>query len=94
MSVAPLRWENEPTRLLCAGATDFHPHLRALFDNLDQSEELAIRVDTAIRSVTKSGWRGNRFKEREVRNAIKSAIGNDDVLVDAVFEIVKSQRDY
>ena len=66
---------------------------RALFDNLDQDEELAVQVDTAIRNVMKAGWRGIRIKEREVRIAIKSALG-DDSLVDTIFEIVKNQRDY
>jgi len=66
---------------------------RALYDNLDLNEDLAVRVDTAIRNVKKAGWRGNRFKEREVRIAIKSVLGDDD-RVDAIFEIVENQRDY
>lgn len=70
------------------------PSRRALFDNLGQEEDTAVRVDTAIRNVKKAGWRGNRFKEREVRIAIKSVLGDDDTLVDHVFEIVKNQRDY
>jgi type I restriction enzyme R subunit len=67
---------------------------RALYDNLGQDEELAVRVDTAIRSVKKADWRGNRFKEREVRYAIQSVLGGDVRLVDGIFEIVKNQRDY
>ncbi len=66
---------------------------RALYDNLDQEEDLAVRVDTAIRNVKKAGWRGNRFKEREVRIAIKSVLA-DDSRVDTIFEIVKNQREY
>ena len=38
-------------------------------------------------------WQGNKFKEREVRTAIRSQFG-DEMLVDAVFEIVRNQRDY
>ena len=67
---------------------------RALYDNLGQSEELAVRVDTAIRDVKKADWRGNQFKEREVRNAIKSELDDDEGLIDTIFEIVKNQRDY
>jgi len=70
------------------------PALRALFDNLDRNEALAVQVDTAIRNVKKASWRGNRFKEREVRIAIKSVLGGDGARVDEIFEIVKSQRDY
>jgi type I restriction enzyme R subunit len=75
-------------------ATINSPARRALFDNLNENEPLAVQVDTAIRDVKKAGWRGNRFKEREVRIAIRSVLGADDDLVNAVFEIVKNQRDY
>ncbi|MGB2986710.1 MAG: HsdR family type I site-specific deoxyribonuclease [Phycisphaerae bacterium] len=69
------------------------PARRALFDNLDQDENLAVHVDTAIRGVKKAGWRGHRIKEREVRFAIKKVLGDDEGLVDSIFEIVKNQRD-
>ena len=57
-------------------------------------EERALALDHAIRHVKKADWRGNRFKEREVRNAVKAVLGDDDGLVDAIFDIVKAQRDY
>lgn len=56
-------------------------------------ERTALALDDAIRNVKKADWRGNRMKEREVRNAIKSVI-DDDALVETIFEIVKAQRDY
>jgi type I restriction enzyme, R subunit len=68
--------------------------LRALFDNLGKDETLSVRVDTAIRNVKKDGWRGNRFKEREVRAAIKSVLGANDELVNQIFGIVEKQREY
>jgi len=68
--------------------------LRALYDNLDKDEQLAIRVDAAIRAVKKDGWRGNRFKEREVRGAIKSALDGNDSILNKIFEIAKAQREY
>ena len=61
---------------------------------VDPREAKALAVDRAIRQVKKADWRGNRFKKREVRNAIKSVLGDDEGLVDAIFEIVKNQRDY
>jgi type I restriction enzyme, R subunit len=57
-------------------------------------EELALALDQAIRRVKKADWRGNRFKEREIRNAIRSELGSDDPRVDSIFEIVRNQRDY
>ena len=53
----------------------------------------ALAIDRAIRSVKKADWRGNRFKEREVRNAIRSEL-DDDSSVGRIFEIVKAQSDY
>lgn len=60
----------------------------------DATARMAVAVDTAIRNVKKAGWRGNRFKEREVRAAINSVLDGGDGLVDEIFEIVKNQRDY
>jgi type I restriction enzyme R subunit len=70
------------------------PARRALFDNLDQNEELAVKVDTAIRNVKKDDWRGMRAKRIEVRNAIRSVLGDNDGLVVAIYRIAESQRDY
>ncbi len=61
---------------------------------VDVLEAKALNLDRAIRDVKKADWRGNKFKEREVRNAIRSELGDDEGLVDAIFEIVKAQSDY
>ena len=60
----------------------------------DAREEKALALDRAIRRVKRADWRGNVFKEREVRNAIRSELTGDDELADAIFEIVKSRPDY
>jgi type I restriction enzyme R subunit len=65
---------------------------RALYDNLNQNEELALAVDLEIRSTKKDGWRGHKIKRNEVRNAIKKHVLGDDV--DRILEIVKSQSEY
>ena len=62
-------------------------------DVMNAREARAFAVDAAIRHKKKADWRGNRFKEREVRNAIKSEL-NDEGLVNTIFEIVKAQGDY
>ena len=54
----------------------------------------AVAVDNAIRCVKKADWRGNKFKEREVRNAIRSQLGDNEGLVYRIFEIVKAQSEY
>ncbi len=44
---------------------------RALYDNLGKDEALAIALDAEIRQTKKDDWRGNKFKEKEVRIAIR-----------------------
>ncbi|MDQ3237503.1 MAG: type I restriction endonuclease subunit R [Actinomycetota bacterium] len=70
------------------------PARRALYDNLDRDEAVAIRVDDAVRHTRKDDWRGNRFKEREVRNAVREELGEYGIQADEIFEIVKNQREY
>jgi type I restriction enzyme R subunit len=70
------------------------PAKRALYDNLARDEATAIRVDTAVRYTRKDDWRGNRFKEREVRNAVREELGKYETRADEIFEIVKNQREY
>jgi type I restriction enzyme R subunit len=68
---------------------------RALFDNLNKNEDLAIALDAEICLTKKDGWRGNKIKEREVKNAIRIHIpADDDAEVERVFELVKNQSEY
>jgi len=68
------------------------PAKRALYDNLEHNEQLAIDVDAAIRSVKKDDWRGMRAKRIEVRNAIKSVLGDYEGLVDTIFKIAEEPK--
>ena len=70
------------------------PARRALYDNLDHDEALATRIDTAVRHTKKDDWRGNRFKEREVKNAVREELGEYNTKTDEIFDLVKNQRDY
>jgi len=69
------------------------PAKRALFDNLDENEELAIAVDAVVRATKKDAWRENRIKQKEVRNAIKATLP-DSALVDLIFDLVRNQHEY
>ena len=69
------------------------PAKRALYDNLGNDEALAVAVDKEIRAVKKDDFRGNKIKEREVRNAIRKHI-DDESIVAAIFNIVVSQDEY
>jgi len=66
---------------------------RALFDNLGKDEALAVAVDDDIRRTKKADWRGNMFKEREVRRAIARHI-SDPALVEMIFDLAHKQHEY
>lgn len=73
------------------------PRRRALYDNLDGDEELSIRADAAVRHTRharEDDWRGHRFKEKKVLNAVREELGEYEVQAGGVFEIVKSRRGY
>ena len=61
---------------------------------IGRRKETALTLDAEVRRVRKADWRGNRIKEREVRNAVRRVLGGDDALTERIFEIVKAQRDY
>jgi type I restriction enzyme R subunit len=56
---------------------------KAIYDNLegvDNKEELTNQIDEAIRNVKKDDWRGNKIKERQIKNAIANTLNNLDQL--------------
>lgn len=64
---------------------------RALYDNIDKNEPLALAIDREICLTKKDDFRGNKFKEKEVLFAIRKHI-EDSGLADKIFEMVKSPR--
>ncbi|MBE9144891.1 type I restriction endonuclease subunit R [Planktothrix mougeotii] len=70
------------------------PGKRSLYDNLRKDEALALSIDTAVRSTKKEGWIGNRFKEREIERAIRAVIGENNLNVPDILELVKNQNEY
>jgi type I restriction enzyme R subunit len=70
---------------------------RALFDNLDSDESLSIALDAAIIYGKYDNWEGNGRKEKLLRvTVIKPLLEEYNKLdyLDAIFEIIKQQRDY
>ena len=66
---------------------------RALYDNLDKNEVLALQVDREVLLNKEHGWIGHPIKEKKVRNALRRII-NDESLLNAILEIVKLQTEY
>ncbi|MDY0222674.1 MAG: HsdR family type I site-specific deoxyribonuclease [Desulfobacterium sp.] len=75
------------------------PAKRALWNNLDRNESLAIQVDTAVMVSRSDGWRGNPAKENLIKHAIYTVFDDVDKNkkveeVVRVFNIVKQQQSY
>jgi len=66
---------------------------RVLYNNLEKNEKLAIKIDEAVRSVKKTGWRGNLAKENEIKAEIYKILGDVDE-VERIFQIIKEQSEY
>jgi type I restriction enzyme R subunit len=66
---------------------------RALYNNLGKDEKLAIKIDEAIKSVKKAGWRGNLAKENEIKAELYRIL-NDVNEVERLFPIIKEQSGY
>jgi type I restriction enzyme R subunit len=66
---------------------------KSLFDNLDGDEDLAIKVDQAVRDTAPFGWRGNAMKERKVRRSLEPFF-DDPAKMERIFEILKNQNEY
>lgn len=67
--------------------------LKALYNNLDNDEELVLNINAAIIKSKKADWRGNLPAENLIKKAIYAIVDDVDK-VNSIFEIVKEQRDY
>ena len=71
---------------------------RALYDNLGNNEEAALRVNEAILRYKPDGWRGNVIKERVVKLAIRRALDecgiDDEGTIDSILELARNQNEY
>jgi type I restriction enzyme R subunit len=69
---------------------------KAIYDNLegiDNRETLANEIHEAILRAKKDDWRGNKIKERKVKNEIRKVLNNND-LSEKIFKIVLEQDEY
>ncbi|WP_419788125.1 type I restriction endonuclease subunit R [Pseudodesulfovibrio sp.] len=66
---------------------------RALYDNLGQDEELALKIDSVIHEVRPDAWRGVQAKERVIKAGLFGVLHDVDE-VERVFQIVIEQKEY
>lgn len=69
------------------------PELRALYNNLGKSLDLAKRVDAAVKHARHDAWREHPAREKVIKQALYAVL-NDEAEVDRVFLIVKGLRQY
>ena len=73
------------------------PAKRALYDNLNNNEQMAVAMDNAVWESKQDDWESNPFKTKRVKFAIKEALGDmdkDGKLTERVLELVKNQKEY
>ena len=69
------------------------PGKRALFNNLQQNEALAIRIDETVKHIRPDGWRGVTPKENVIKAALYDILQNPDE-VERVFRLLENQTEY
>jgi type I restriction enzyme R subunit len=69
------------------------PGRRALYNNLNQNEELAIKIDEVVKQVRHDGWRGIQAREQVIKAALYGVLQNV-AEVERIFLIIKQQREY
>ncbi len=69
------------------------PGKRALYNNLSQNEDLALRIDDAVKKVRPDGWRGVQAREQVIKAALYGVL-QDVGEVERIFLIIKAQAEY
>ena len=70
------------------------PGKRALYNNLNKDEALALAIDGAVRRVRPNAFRGNQAKENVIKAALLPLLGKDKAEVERIFLIIKAQPEY
>jgi type I restriction enzyme R subunit len=69
------------------------PGRRALYNNLGQNEELALKIDEAVKKTRPDGWRGIQAREQVIKAALYGVL-QDESEVERIFLIIKQQTEY
>lgn len=69
------------------------PAKRALYDNLDENEMLALALDNVIRTSKLDDWRDGGIRERKLKLAVQELI-KDNEKTEELMEIIKAQKEY
>lgn len=67
--------------------------LQAIYDNVGEDEELAIKIHKAVLKSKIAGFRGDEIKERKIKRELFRIL-NDQAEVDRIFKIIEKQEEY
>lgn len=67
--------------------------LQALYDNVGEDEELALRLHDAVMRSKMNGFRGDTIKENRIKRAML-AILKEDSEMERLFKIIEKQEEY
>jgi type I restriction enzyme, R subunit len=70
------------------------PGKRALYNNLNRDEALALKIDETVRRVRPNAFRGNQAKENVIKAALLPLLGRNRAEVERIFLIIKAQKEY
>ena len=79
--------DNTPVRLDTPGK-------RALYNNLNQNEELALQIDEVVKRVRPADFRGNQPRENSIKENLLPFLGNNTAEVERIFLIILAQKEY
>jgi type I restriction enzyme R subunit len=65
----------------------------ALYHNLGNNKDLALKIDNAVKKVKKADWRGNTPKENEIRAELLKILQVKEE-VEKYFAIIEQQKEY
>jgi type I site-specific deoxyribonuclease, HsdR family len=67
------------------------PGKRALYNNLNNDEELALKIDDTVKQVRPDGWRGVQSREQVIKAALYGILQNVDE-VERTFNIIAEHK--
>ena len=67
--------------------------IQALYDNLGQDKDIAIKIHFAVMKVKQPSFRGDQAKENRIKREIFKIL-NDNSEVERVFKIISKQEEY
>ena len=70
------------------------PGKRALYNNLAQNEELALKIDETVQRVKPDDFRGYKAKENVIKAALYPLLDDNQDEVERIYRILEAQKEY